>query len=147
MQTIGRLYDCYAEAAGAADALQLAGVRREDITIFRSPNDDTGAVSAAPVVGAAFGSSAGLFAAPAFAMYGLLPFGAGWLATAVVGAVICGGFVGGLLGTLADSANKGLDQTAGDGVVLVIAEVDEESAHRARVALCYSQRVPVAIAA
>ena len=29
---------------------------------------------------------------------------------------------GGLLGTLADLANKGLDQTAGDGVVLVIAE-------------------------
>lgn len=142
MQTISRIYDSRSDAASSVRALLLAGVPRENITVFWPPNDEIRAVSAIPVVGAAFGSSIGLLAAMSLAVYGFIPPGLGWLAMAVVGGVIYGGFSGWLLGTFADTRGESVGNSSPQGVVLVIVEVEEQIA--AECSLCLGAAKPQA---
>ncbi|CCV04220.1 conserved hypothetical protein [Mesorhizobium metallidurans STM 2683] len=135
METVSRIYDSRSEAASAVRTLLLTGVPRENITVFWPPNDDLGVVSAIPAVGAAFGASAGLLAAMSLAVYGGVPLGAGWMATAVFGGVACGAFAGWLLGTFANAPKELVGKSPPQGVVLVVAEVEEQIVAKCRVSL------------
>jgi hypothetical protein len=147
MQSVSKICDSQGEAATVVGALQLAGVPRENITVFAPPTTDMAAISAGPFLGTAFGTSAGLLAAISLAVNGFLPFGEGWLATAVVGGVVCAGFAGGLLGTLAVDPKKLAKRSAPQGIFLVIAEVDGERAQVVQMALDCSNDNRVATAA
>ncbi|WP_146172598.1 hypothetical protein [Mesorhizobium helmanticense] len=134
-QTVSRVYDSRFDAVSAVRALLSAGVPRENITVFWPPDDEAGIVSAISVVGAAFGASIGLLAAMSLAMYGAIPFEGGWLAMAVVGGVVCGGFAGGILGTFADDPKELVEKSSPQGIVLVVAEVEEQIATECGVCL------------
>ncbi|MES0069326.1 hypothetical protein NKJ73_26460 [Mesorhizobium sp. M0074] len=146
MQTISRLFNSHAQAARAVARLQAAGIRRRQISVVGSYNDNDEPISVAgyyddemsalwrgAVAGAALGATAGLLAGfSAFGVQGLDP--AGMTGMALVGAA-WGGFAGVLLGTFANFAQKPRKPKIAEGVVLVMARVDERQAGAAHTVL------------
>jgi len=115
-RTIARLYDTYADATSAVNALEAAGFMRDDISIVANDGAASTATDAEPVVdadeaatgagtgatiGTVLGGGAGLLAGiGALAIPGIGPLvAAGWLVAAVSGAG-AGAAAGGLLGSL-----------------------------------------------
>ncbi|WP_245477222.1 hypothetical protein, partial [Mesorhizobium sp. M7A.F.Ca.US.006.01.2.1] len=85
--------------------------------------------------GSLLGAAAGVLAClSAVAAHGINPLAASVLPAAVAGAV-CGGVAGGLFGTFAMAAMKADDQDVAEGVVLVMAHVDENDADIAQTVL------------
>ena len=99
MQTVTRVFDSYAQAEAAVEAVRNVGVDNDDISIIASSehpdskridtlNDETSGSAAGAGVGAAVGGSAGLLAGIGLiAIPGLGPLvAAGWLASTAAGA-------------------------------------------------------------
>ncbi|MER9013243.1 hypothetical protein NKH91_26035 [Mesorhizobium sp. M0894] len=153
MQTISRLFDSHAQAARAVARLQAGGIRRRQISVVGSYNDNDEPISVAGYyddemsalwrgagAGAALGATAGLLAGfSAFGAQGIDP--AGMTGMALVGAA-WGGFGGGLLGTFANFAQKPGKPKIAEGVVLVMARVDEKQAGAAQAVLRSSVEMP-----
>ena len=108
-QTYARLYDTYADATGAVNALEAAGFSDDHISIVSSQHEgnsystseaQTGAGTGASI-GTIVGGGAGLLAGlGALAIPGVGPVvAAGWLVAALTGAG-AGAAAGGLLGSL-----------------------------------------------
>jgi hypothetical protein len=147
MRTISRLFDSHAQVARAVATPQAAGIPREQISVVGSYNDngeqicvvgsyndEMGAVWRGPGAGVVVGTAAGLLAGVgAFGGAGTGPVGA-VAGLALVGAA-WGGFVGGLIGTLADLAKKPGEPNVAQGVILVMARVDEKQAGAAQAVL------------
>ncbi|MBP0493648.1 general stress protein [Pararoseomonas indoligenes] len=117
MRTIARLYDTYADASSAVNALEAAGFSRDDVSIVARNGDNaattgtttdavdtddaaTGAGTGA-TIGTVLGGGAGVLAGiGALAIPGVGPIvAAGWLVAALTGAG-AGAATGGLLGSL-----------------------------------------------
>jgi hypothetical protein len=132
MQTFSGLFDAYPDAAHAVGALRAAGIPPQQISIVGAYNDndeqigvvashkdETGAFLWSTVAGTGLGAAIGLLA-------GLAAFGAVGIAIGV--AFVCaawGGFAGALFETLADFHRK---PGAAQGVILVMARVNESQA-------------------
>src|SRR6185436_16067758 len=109
MTTVCRVYDSYAQARAAVDAVQGAGVPASDVSIVAnkyvsSEHADVDEVSDAAKgagIGAALGGGVGLLAGLGLlAIPGLGPVvAAGWLASTAVGAA-AGAATGGIVGAL-----------------------------------------------
>ena len=163
-QTITGLYDSYADAKAAVEALEAAGVPHGDVSIIAS--DAAGEHGAAhgldPVaddagkgagVGAALGGAGGLLAGIGFlAIPGLGPVvAAGWLAATAVGAVggaVIGGAAGGIVGALTKEGVPEADaHVYAEGVrrggSLVSARVNDDLADTARSILSDERAVDV----
>lgn len=135
MRTISRLFDSHDQAARAVEALQAAGIARHQISVVGPYDDEIGAVLRGPGTGAALGMAAGLLAGlGAFDVPGVDPLGAGCLASALVGAVL-GCVAGRLFGTLSDIGKQPGKPDAAQGVILVLAHVDERQADTAQAML------------
>ncbi|WP_292663957.1 hypothetical protein, partial [Mesorhizobium sp.] len=135
MRTISRLFDSLDQAARAVETLQAAGIARHQISVIGPYDDEIDAVLRGPGTGAALGAAAGLLAGlGAFDMPGIDPLGAGWLASALVGAVL-GGVTGRLLGKLSEIGKQPGQRDAEQGVILVLAHVDERQADTAQAVL------------
>ncbi|ESW84063.1 hypothetical protein NKI48_23430 [Mesorhizobium sp. M0644] len=135
MRTISRLFDSHDQAARAVEALQAAGIARHQISIIGPYDDEIGAVLRGPGTGAALGAAAGLLAGlGAFDIPGIDPLGAGWLASALVGAAL-GCVAGRLFDTLSDIGKQPDQTNAAPGVILVLAHVDERQADTAQAVL------------
>ncbi|MER8526885.1 hypothetical protein [Mesorhizobium sp. M0814] len=135
MRTISRLFDSHDQAARAVEALQAAGIARHEISVIGPYDDEIGAVLRGPGTGAALGAAAGLLAGlGAFDIPGIDPLGAGWLASALVGAVL-GGVAGRLFGTSSGTGKQPGQTNAAQGVILVLAHVDERQADSAQAVL------------
>jgi hypothetical protein len=146
MKTISRLFDSHAQAARAVGSLQAAGIRRRQISVVGSYNDNDEPISIAgsyddemsalwqgPGLGAALGAAAGLLSGfSAFGAQGIDP--GGMAGMALVGAA-WGGFAGGLLGAFTNFAQKSGEPKVAEGVVLVMARVDEKQAGAAQAVL------------
>ena len=110
-EAIARLFDTYAEASRAVEALKHAGIPEADISIVANSEsyvDQNGGTEGEAGTGAGIGGSVGagvglLAGLGMLAIPGLGPVvAAGWLAsTAVVAAV--GAVAGGVIGALVDS--------------------------------------------
>lgn len=120
MRTVCRVYDSYAQARAAVDAVQGAGVPAADISLVANKyvsaehadvHDVPGAATGAGI-GGALGGGAGLLAGLGMlAIPGLGPVvAAGWLAATVAGAA-AGAATGGIVGALADA---GVDRDHAD---------------------------------
>ncbi|MER8700051.1 hypothetical protein [Mesorhizobium sp. M0768] len=135
MRTISRLFDSHDQAARAVEALQAAGIARHQISIIGPYDDEIGAVLRGPGTGAALGAAAGLLAGlGAFDIPGIDPLGAGWLASVLVGAVL-GCVAGRLFGALSDIGKLPGKPDAAQGVILLLAHVDERQADSAQAVL------------
>ncbi|RWM84875.1 hypothetical protein [Mesorhizobium sp.] len=133
MRTISKLFDSHDQAARAVVALQVAGVSHEQISVIGPYDDEIGAVLSGPG-GAALGSAAGLLIGlSAFGATGIDPVGS--VAGMVLIGGACGGFAGGLLQALADVAKKPGEPNVVQGVILVMAHVDEKQADTAQAVL------------
>ncbi|RWK51331.1 hypothetical protein [Mesorhizobium sp.] len=133
MRTISRLFDSRDEAARAVAALQAAGVSHERISVIGPYDDEISAVLRGPG-GAALGAAAGLsIGLGAFAATGIDPVGAVAGLTLVGGAF--GGFAGGLLQASADVAKQPGEPNVEQGVIFVMAQVDEKQAEAAQAVL------------
>jgi uncharacterized membrane protein len=145
VKTISGLFDNYDEARLAVYGLEDAGIPADDISIIslnKTPGDseDDSSTKAASV-GAAVGGVGGLLAGlAAFAIPGVgQVMGAGWVATAFIGAA-AGGVAGGLIGSLVDG---GIDESDAHvfaegvkrGGALVTARVEESEYGRAAAVL------------
>ncbi|MCV3206747.1 hypothetical protein OHD62_00570 [Mesorhizobium sp. YC-39] len=140
MRTISRLFDSHSQAASAVAALRASGVPREQITVVGAYNDngehisvvgsysDETSVWLGPSAGMAIGATAGLLAgfgsSAVGMMAGLALVGAAW-----------GGFAGGLCSILTDFGKKTGQLNVAQGVILVMARVDEERAATAEAVL------------
>jgi hypothetical protein len=115
MRTICRVYDSYAEARSAVDAVEKAGVPASDISIVANKHvsaehadvEEVSSTATGAGIGGALGGGAGLLAGIGLlAIPGLGPVvAAGWLAATAVGAaagVATGGIVGALVGAGVD---------------------------------------------
>ncbi|ESX77885.1 MULTISPECIES: hypothetical protein [unclassified Mesorhizobium] len=132
MRTISRLFDSHDQAARAVETLQAAGIARQEISVIGPYDDEIGAVLRDPGTGAVLGAAAGLLAGlGAFDMPGIDPLGAGWLASALVGAVL-GGVAGATLSRIGKQPGQ---PDAAQGVILVLAHVDERQADTAQAVL------------
>jgi hypothetical protein len=120
MTTVCRVYDSYAQARAAVDAVQGAGVPAADISLVANKyvsiehadvHDVPGAATGAGI-GGALGGGAGLLAGLGMlAIPGLGPVvAAGWLASTVAGAA-AGAATGGIVGALVDA---GVDREHAD---------------------------------
>jgi hypothetical protein len=144
MKTITRAYDSYAQARGAVDALQKAGIPASDVSLvankhvsadYADVEEVSGAAKGAGI-GGALGGGAGLLAGIGLlAIPGLGPVvAAGWLAATAVG-VAAGAATGGIVGALVDA---GVDRDHAEvysesirrGATLVTARVRDEDAAR-----------------
>ncbi|MER8479484.1 hypothetical protein NKJ09_03160 [Mesorhizobium sp. M0189] len=135
MRTISRLFDSHDQAARAVETLQAAGIARQEISVIGPYDDEIGAVLRDPGTGTVLGAAAGLLAGlGAFDMPGIDPLGAGWLASALVGAVL-GGVAGRLFATLSRIGKQPGQPDAAQGVILVLAHVDERQADTAQAVL------------
>ncbi|MER8766345.1 hypothetical protein [Mesorhizobium sp. M0968] len=135
MRTVSRLFDSHDQAARAVEALQAAGIARHQISIIGPYDDEIGAVLRGPGTGAALGAAAGLLAGlGAFDIPGIDPLGAGWLASVLVGAVL-GCVAGRLFGALSDIGKLPGKPDAAQGVILLLAHVDERQADSAQAVL------------
>src|SRR6185369_10245512 len=104
MKTVTRVYDSYAQARAAVDAVEKAGVPASDVSIVANKYvsaehadvDEVSDATKGAGIGGALGGGAGLLA-------GLGPVvAAGWLASTAVG-VAAGAATGGIVGALADA--------------------------------------------
>ena len=112
MRTVCRVYDSYAQARAAVDAVQSSGVPAADVSIVANKyvsaeHADVEEVSGAAKgagIGGALGGGAGLLAGLGLlAIPGLGPVvAAGWLASTAVGAA-AGAATGGIVGALVDA--------------------------------------------
>src|SRR6187402_825206 len=108
-RTVSRLYDSYAQAQSAVEALEQAGFTSSEVSLvsrYRDEEtlaDDASGTTTGAAAGALVGGGGGLLAALGLiAIPGIGPLvAAGVLATTLVGAA-GGGAVGGLLGSLTD---------------------------------------------
>jgi hypothetical protein len=140
MRTISKLFDSHDQAARAVAALQAAGVSHEQISVIGPYEDEISAVLRGPG-GAALGAAAGLLIGlGAFGATGIDPVGAA-AGMVLVGAA-CGGFAGRLLGASADLAKKPGEPNVAQGVIFVMARVDENQADTAQAVL----EIPVHVA-
>src|ERR687897_1037522 len=119
MTTVCRVYDSYAQARAAVDAVQGAGVPASDVSIVANKYvsaehadvDEVSDAAKGAGIGGALGGGAGLLAGLGLlAIPGLGPVvAAGWLAATAVGAAIgaaAGGAAGGLLGALKEAGHS-----------------------------------------
>ncbi|WP_287198790.1 hypothetical protein [Mesorhizobium sp.] len=144
MRTISRLFDSRDQAARAVAALQAAGVSHEQISVIGPYDDEISAVLRGPG-GVAFGAAAGLLIGlVAFGATGIDPVGA--VAGMVLVGGVCGGFAGGLLQASADVAKKPGEPNVAQGVIFVMAQVDEKQADTAQAALENPVRVTQLVA-
>jgi hypothetical protein len=162
-RTITRLYDTYDEATRAVQALESAGVPRDDISLVGSAHDRatdeegesktdataTGAGTGA-TLGTLVGGGAGLLAGiGALAIPGVGPIvAAGWLVAALTGAGV-GAAAGGLLGSLTGAGVSEEDaHVYAEGVrrggTMLTARVDEGQAASLESVLSGSGHVDVA---
>ena len=144
MKTVCRVYDSYAQARAAVDALESAGIPSADISLVANKyvsaehadvHDVPGAATGAGI-GGALGGGAGLLAGLGMlAIPGLGPVvAAGWLASTVAGAA-AGAATGGIVGALVDA---GVDREHADvysesirrGGTMVTARVPDAEAGR-----------------
>ncbi|MER8421777.1 hypothetical protein NKG60_30685 [Mesorhizobium sp. M1428] len=146
MQTISRLFDTYSQASHAVSRLQAAGIPRRQISVVGSYNDNQEPISVAGAcddemstlwrgagVGAVVGGPAGLLAG--FGAFGALGIDlAGVAGMALIG-MTWGGFAGGLVETLTGFPQTPRQPKIAEGVILVMARVDEKQAGAAQVAL------------
>lgn len=112
MTTICRVYDSYAQARAAVDAVERAGIPTADISIVANKHvsaehadvEEVSGTTKGAGIGGALGGGAGLLAGLGLlAIPGLGPVvAAGWLASTAVGAV-AGAATGGIVGALTDS--------------------------------------------
>lgn len=143
MRTISRLFDSRDQAACAVAALQAAGVSQEQISVIGPYDDEIRAVLRGPG-GAALGAAAGLLIGlGAFEATGIDPVGAVAGLTLVGGA--CGGFAGGLLQASAVARQPG-EPNVEQGVIFVMAQVDENQADTAQAVLENPVRVTQLVA-
>jgi hypothetical protein len=169
-RTVSALYDTYAQASAAVNALEAAGISHSDISIVANnaenwhtadgDNRRTNTTEAADDagkgagIGAAVGGLGGLLAGLGMlAIPGLGPVvAAGWLASTAVGALggaVVGGAAGGIVGGLTDAGVP--EDTAhvyAEGVrrggTLVTAKVDDARAAQADSILRNHKSVDVA---
>jgi hypothetical protein len=144
MKTVCRVYDSYAQARSAVDALQAAGIPASDVSLVANKYvsqeyadvDEISDTAKGAGIGGALGGGAGLLAGLGLlAIPGLGPVvAAGWLAsTAAVAAA--GAVAGGIVGALVDS---GVDREHAEvysesvrrGGTMVTAKVRDEDAAR-----------------
>jgi hypothetical protein len=112
MRTVCRVYDSYAQARAAVDAVQGAGVPASDVSIVANKYvsaehadvDEVSDATKGAGIGGALGGGAGLLAGLGLlAIPGLGPVvAAGWLASTAVGAA-AGAATGGIVGALVDA--------------------------------------------
>ena len=120
MKTVTRVYDSYAQARAAVDAVEKAGVPSSDVSIVANKYvsaehadvDDVSDAAKGAGIGGALGGGAGLLAGLGLlAIPGLGPVvAAGWLAATAVGAA-AGAATGGIVGALVDA---GVDREHAD---------------------------------
>ena len=120
MKTVCRVYDSYAQARAAVDAVQRAGVPASDVSIVANKYvsaehadvDEVSDAAKGAGIGGALGGGAGLLAGLGLlAIPGLGPVvAAGWLASTAVGAA-AGAATGGIVGALVDA---GVDREHAD---------------------------------
>ena len=144
MTTVCRVYDSYAQARAAVDAVQGAGVLASDVSIVANKYvsaehadvDEVSGGAKGAGIGGALGGGAGLLAGLGLlAIPGLGPVvAAGWLASTAVGAA-AGAATGGIVGALVDA---GVDREHADvysesvrrGGTMVTVRVPDEQAGR-----------------
>ncbi|HZB52757.1 MAG TPA: hypothetical protein VE527_03980 [Reyranella sp.] len=144
MTTVCRVYDSYAQARAAVDAVQGAGVPASDVSIVANKYvsaehadvDEVSGGAKGAGIGGALGGGAGLLAGLGLlAIPGLGPVvAAGWLASTAVGAA-AGAATGGIVGALVDA---GVDREHADvysesvrrGGTMVTVRVPDEQAGR-----------------
>jgi hypothetical protein len=144
MRTVCRVYDSYAQARTAVDAVQSSGVPAADVSIVANKYvsaehadvDEVSGGAKGAGIGGALGGGAGLLAGLGLlAIPGLGPVvAAGWLASTAVGAA-AGAATGGIVGALVDA---GVDREHADvysesvrrGGTMVTVRVPDEQAGR-----------------
>jgi hypothetical protein len=144
MRTVCRVYDSYAQARAAVDAVQGAGVPASDVSIVANKYvsaehadvDEVSGGAKGAGIGGALGGGAGLLAGLGLlAIPGLGPVvAAGWLASTAVGAAAAAA-TGGIVGALVDA---GVDREHADvysesvrrGGTMVTVRVPDEQAGR-----------------
>jgi hypothetical protein len=117
MKTVSRVYDSYAQARSAVDALERAGIPASDISVVANKYvsaeyadvDEVSDAAKGAGMGGAVGGAAGLLAGLGLiAIPGLGPVvAAGWLAATAVG-VAAGAATGGVAGALIDAGEDHL---------------------------------------
>jgi hypothetical protein len=149
MRTVTGLFDSHDQARAAVAALEEAGIVSDDISLISAGTDVEENTSAGIGIGSAVGGVGGLLAGlGAFAIPGIGPvIGAGWLATALIGAAI-GGVAGGLIGTFTESGvDRDEAHVYAEGVrrggSVVVARVDESQTDAAATILGQSGSVDV----
>jgi len=144
MKTVSKVYDSYAQARAAVDALEKAGYSAADVSLVANKYvsaeyadvDEVSDTAKGAGIGGAVGGGAGLLAGLGLiAIPGLGPVvAAGWLAATAVG-VAAGAATGGIVGALVDA---GVDREHADvysetirrGGTLVTARVRDEDTAR-----------------
>jgi hypothetical protein len=144
MKTVCRVYDSYAQARAAVDALENAGYPASDVSLVANKYvsqeyadvDEVSDAAKGAGIGGALGGGAGLLAGLGLlAIPGLGPVvAAGWLASTAVGAA-AGAAAGGIVGALVDA---GVDREHAEvyseavrrGGTMVTARVRDEDAAR-----------------
>lgn len=144
MKTVAKVYDSYAQARAAVDALEKEGFSATDVSIVANKHvsadyadvDDVSDAAKGAGIGGALGGGAGLLAGIGLlAIPGLGPVvAAGWLASTAVG-IAAGAATGGIVGALVDA---GIDRAHADvysesirrGGTMVSARVRDEDAPR-----------------
>lgn len=158
MKTVTRVYDSYAQARAAVDAVEKAGVPSSDVSIVANKYvsaehadvDDVSDAAKGAGIGGALGGGAGLLAGLGLlAIPGLGPVvAAGWLAATAVGAA-AGAATGGIVGALVDA---GVDREHADvysesvrrgGTMVSVRARDEDAARIEAVLATYRPIDPV----
>ena len=145
MKTLSRVYDTYAQANAAVDALAAAGIPTKDISLVANKHvsaqyadvDEVSDAAKGAGMGGAVGGAAGLLAGLGLiAIPGLGPVvAAGWLAATAVGAA-AGAATGGVAGALIDAGEDRLhadvySEAVRRGGTLVTARVPDAQVSRA----------------
>jgi len=147
MRVVTHSYDSYDQAARVVDALERAGVPRDDITVISGDKSRTATTTDAAAdtssgagtgatVGAALGGGAGLLAGlGSLAIPGVGPLvAAGWLVATLTGAGVgaaAGGLAGALTGAGIDEADaRHYAEHIGRGGTLVSVRAPDEHASR-----------------
>jgi hypothetical protein len=144
MKTVCRVYDSYAQARAAVDAVEKAGVPSNDVSVVANKYvsaehadvDEVSGAAKGAGIGGAVGGGAGLLAGLGLlAIPGLGPVvAAGWLASTAAGAA-AGAATGGIVGALVDA---GVDREHADvysesirrGGTMVTARVADQDVSR-----------------
>jgi hypothetical protein len=144
MKTVTRVYDSYAQARAAVDALERAGVPSSDVSLVANKHvsadyadvDEVSDAAKGAGMGGVVGGGAGLLAGLGLlAIPGLGPVvAAGWLASTAVG-VAAGATTGGIVGALVDAGEDRVragvySESVRRGGTMVTARVRDEEAGR-----------------